>query len=64
MTIVNRMVDERPCNVFVVLRRVGNCRSIIIIITTRSDFLTQNVFFKSVWRPGPQGKLTALEPPE
>jgi len=29
---VNRMVDARPCNVFVVLRRVRNCRSIIIII--------------------------------
>jgi len=26
------MVDARPCNVFVVLRRVRNCRSIIIII--------------------------------
>ena len=24
--------DARPCNVFVVLRRVRNCRSIIIII--------------------------------
>jgi len=32
VTVVNRMVDARPCNVFVLLRRVRNCRSIIIII--------------------------------
>jgi len=31
-TVVNRMVDARPCNVFVVLRRVRNSRTIIIII--------------------------------
>jgi len=32
VTVVNRMVDARPCNVFVVLRRVRNSRTIIIII--------------------------------
>ena len=32
MTLVNRMVDVRPCNVIDVLRRVRNCRTIIIII--------------------------------
>jgi len=31
-TVVNRMVAARPCNVFVVLRRVRNSRTIIIII--------------------------------
>jgi len=31
-TVVNCMVDARPCNVFVVLRRVRNSRTIIIII--------------------------------
>ena len=31
-TVVNRMVDARPCNVFVVLRRVRNSRTVIIII--------------------------------
>jgi len=31
-TLVNRMVDARPCNGFVVLRRVRNSRTIIIII--------------------------------
>jgi len=30
-TVVNRMVDARPCNVFVVLRRISNSRTIIII---------------------------------
>jgi len=34
VTVVNRMVDARPCNVFVVLRRVRNSRTIIIIIIT------------------------------
>jgi len=32
VTVVNRMVDARPCNVFDVLRRVRNSRIIIIII--------------------------------
>jgi len=32
VTVVNRMVDARPCNVFVVFRRVRNSRTIIIII--------------------------------
>ena len=32
VTRVNRMVDARPCNVIDVLRRVRNCRTIIIII--------------------------------
>jgi len=32
VTLVNRMVDARPCNVIDVLRRVRNCRTIIIII--------------------------------
>jgi len=31
-TVVNCMVAARPCNVFVVLRRVRNCLTIIIII--------------------------------
>ena len=29
MTVVNRMADARPCNVFVVLRRVRNSQTII-----------------------------------
>ena len=32
MTLVNRMVDARPCNVIDMLRRVRNSRTIIIII--------------------------------
>ena len=32
MTLVNRMVDARPCNVIDMLRRVRNRRTIIIII--------------------------------
>ena len=38
-TVVNRMVDARPCNVFVVLRRVRNSRTIIIIIIIIIYFL-------------------------
>jgi len=32
VTLVNRMVDARPCNVIDMLRRVRNRRTIIIII--------------------------------
>ena len=40
MTVVNRMVDARRCNVFDVLRRVRNSRIIIIIIIINGESLS------------------------
>ena len=36
-------VDARPCNVFVVLRRVRNSRTIIIIIQYNTKFVKRHV---------------------
>ena len=51
-TVVNRMVDARPCNVFVVLRRVSNSRTIIIIIRPTAknrDQLRNPTLGNQVW---------------
>ena len=51
-TVVNRTVDARPCNVFVVLRRVRNSRTIIIIIRPTAknrDQLRNPTLGNQVW---------------